>query len=152
MNAATTVIAQTGRKMKLIALVMLAVLPAVGGCAKTVGPVEFLSLYRRSSSMMNTSSGHRAIYEGRDGQYHYLTIRRSTLQEGGMAMLVWGAYRDEKLRCLLEYLPQEFPEGFDLLISEPGDEARTETPQETDRYVRRYLSERNRPAPPSKER
>lgn len=120
---------------RLLLPALLGVLCA-GGCAQTVGPERFLYVYRRTAAPGHIEEGWRADYTGKDRQYHYLEVRHSTLNRGAGAMLLYGPFRDETLRCRIEELPYDFPEGFGLLYHE---DPRHEPDEQTHRYVREYL-------------
>ncbi|HUT62278.1 MAG TPA: hypothetical protein VNA25_30945 [Phycisphaerae bacterium] len=122
---------------RILAPILLAVLWA-GGCAQTVSAERFLYVYRLSAPPGHDEEGWRANYTGRDEQYHYLEVRHSTLKRGAGAMLLYGGYRDETLRCRREELPFDFPDSFSLLYQEDRPHERDE---ETRRYVREYLEQ-----------
>jgi hypothetical protein len=136
--------------MKRLAIALVSILCAACGCARTVEPVEFLCTYRRSAPALRPESGYRATYAGRSGGYHYLNVRRSTLAQGGLAMLLWGPFQDETLRCRVEDLPEDFPDEFQTVPSESIDagagDAQCESREQTLKYVQRYLRRRGRPA------
>ena len=136
--------------IRALAIVLPALL-AFGGCARTVEPVEFLCIYRRTAPSMQPESGYHATYTGKDETYHYLNVRTSNVNRGA-ALLLWGPFRDETLRCRREHLPENFPEGFETLVEEAigldKPLSHTESRPETERYVRRYLRQLSAPLPP----
>ena len=68
-----------------------------------------------------------------------------------MAMILWGPFRDEKLRCAVRDLPDDFPTDFNALAGESIDidvPGAGETDEQTRKYVLKYLADRNRLPPP----
>lgn len=118
----------------------------VGGCAQTVSPEKFLYTYRLSAPPGGMEQGWEAQYKGHDERYHYLNVHYSTLDRGAEQLLLYGAYREEVLRCPVVFLPRDFPEGFGQLHQEGR---RTEPEADTYAYIRRYLGFASpRPAAP----
>jgi hypothetical protein len=121
----------------------------LGGCARTVGPEQFLYLYRRAGGPTYNREGVRTRYTGTDGAYHYLDLRESSFGRGAGHLLLHGGYRDQTLRCRAADLPGAFPDDFETL-SQAGTLGgeRLEPPEATRRYVREYLeSSGDRSAP-----
>jgi hypothetical protein len=116
-----------------------------GGCAQTISAEKFLYLYRRSASPGHMDEGGFSRYAGKDTQYHYLNVQTSTLGHGAEQVLMYGAYRDETFRCLLGSLPHNFPDGFHQIFE---DGKRSESDDDTYRYIREYLGTDASPAPP----
>ena len=121
-------------------LVPLLLAACLAGCAQDVPPEEFLYLYRRGATVAARDEGFRTRYLGTDRGMHVLDVRYDTESEGAGAMLLWGPYRDETLRCPASELPPGFPDDFQTLHqSELLAGERTESPEQTRRYVERYL-------------
>jgi hypothetical protein len=109
-----------------------------------VSAEKFLYLYRRSASPGHMEEGGYSRYTGKDLQYHYLNVQTSTLEHGAQQVLLYGAYRDQIFRCPLDALPHYFPEGFKQLYE---DGKRSESEEDTYRYVREYLGKGPSPVP-----
>lgn len=112
------------------------------GCARTIGPEEFLYTYRRGASPTYTKEGYKVRYTGKDGGYHYLEVRHDTLGKGAGPLLLYGPFREETLRCAANRLPETFPDDFEILHqwTLPGQERAPEPPSRTRQYVRDYLA------------
>lgn len=119
------------------------------GCARTVGPEEFLYVYRRGAAPTYTREGYKVRYRGMDELYHYLEVRHSTLGKGPGALLLYGPFREETLRCPAHRLPETFPDDFEVLYqwTLPGQERAPEPPSRTRKYIRNYLARHARAEP-----
>ncbi len=121
--------------MRTIAIALL-VVGSVAGCARTVGPDEFLMYYRQSLPTAGAGRGMGGTYTGRDGGYHYLDVRRRSMMSKPDDLVLFGAFHDQTYRCPEEQLPRDFPEGF-LRAYEEG--ISNESAEASRRYIENYL-------------
>ncbi len=122
-------------------VLMLAGAALAGGCAKTVGPDEFLIMYRQSVPAGMSDRDVTATYNGKEDGYQYIQFRRRTPNDSPAQLLLWGGFRDQTYRCQDEQLPDDFPQGF-LRAFEDGVSQETDTASR--RYVQQYLHEHGR--------
>lgn len=119
---------------QLLLLCALCLLPLAGGCStKTLGPEEFLYVYRCGSLPGEPPGRSSAAYTGRDDKFHHIRVKGVTPSE----TLISGSMGDRKYRCVVAALPKDFPRGFQPLAGPEGFEASNDTRE----YVQKYLGE-----------
>lgn len=118
------------RKMLIPALLATAfLLPACG--PTTVDAEEFLYTYRRNAPPGRSELSWYATYTGRDEDYHYLEVQKSNFPRGEGEVILFGGFREERLRCPLSDLPETFPQDFEALWDND--------PADAQAYVRAYM-------------
>jgi len=140
-------------KMKGLSFSLLILTCAVaGGCARTVGPVEFLYLQLAQAPPGQSEMGWYASYDGKRHGYHYMKLRWSNW--GDLCrMILMGAYTKEMVRCRADMLGDKYPEDMYAELKATklrGYSWGLKERAAIDAFIRSYLSKRGKLRPEDK--
>jgi hypothetical protein len=116
-----------------------------GGCSsvRTLAPEDFLYAFRCGVMPGELAANSSATYVSRDAAYHYVDLRNGRPTD----VFLGDLSGTQKIRCMVNLLPSDFPNGFEPLRGGEG----FENSEDTRQYVKDYLARHRRDRPDGKE-